>query len=83
MDSYRLAADAESKRVCNVLAEDRKRETADLETKIKNLPEIYNGQLIPILPDINECVTCSKKAMESCVKARASINETIKRIFPQ
>lgn len=82
MDSYRLAADAESRRTCLALMEDRRRETAELETRIKNLPENFSAQFAPILTDLNECVSCSKQAKIGCVKARASINQTIKQIYP-
>ncbi len=82
MNSYRLAPDAESRRTCGKLMEDRRREIADLETKIKKLPAEYGDRLASILPDLNECVACSTKAIESCVKSRASINKTIKEIFP-
>jgi len=82
MDSYRLAQDAESRRTCNALMEDRRREIADLEARIKNLPDNYNVQLTPIIADLNQCVSCSKKAMDSCVKTRASVNKAIKEIFP-
>lgn len=82
MNSYRLAADAESRRTCLALTEDRRRETTALEIRIKNLPANYNAQLTPILADLNDCVSCSKQAKISCVKARASINQTIKEIYP-
>ncbi len=83
MDSYRLASGAESQRTCNVLMEDRQREVNDLEVKIKNLPESYGIRLTPIIPDLNECVSCSKKATGNCVKIRAAINGLIKELFPQ
>ncbi len=82
MNSYRLAPDAESRRTCSKLMADRQREITDLETKIKKLPVEYGDRLASILPDLNQCVDCSTKAMESCVKSRASINKTIKEIFP-
>lgn len=82
MNSYRLAPDAESRRTCSKLMEDRRREITDLETKIKKLPIEYGDRLTSILPDLNQCVDCSTKAMEGCVKSRASINKTIKEIFP-
>ena len=83
MDSYRLASGAESLRTCNVLMEDRRREVDDLEAKIKNLPASFSIRLTPIIPDLNECVSCSKKAMGSCVKTRAIINMLIKELYPQ
>ncbi len=82
MDAYRLAPDVESRRTCNLLMEDRRREIADLEARIKNLPGTYNDRLTPLLADVNRCVSCSKQANESCIKARASINKTIKEIYP-
>jgi hypothetical protein len=82
MNSYRLGADAESKRVCNVVSEENRAGVVDLETRIKNLPDNYKDQLSPIITDMNECVSCSKKAVDSCVKARASINKMIKEVYP-
>ncbi len=82
MDSYRLALDAESRRVCNVVMEENRREIIDLEARIKNLPGSYKDQLTEIIPDLNECISCSKKAVDSCIKARASINKMIKEIYP-
>ncbi len=82
MESYRLALDAETKRACNTVSEDNQRELANLENRINSLPGNYKDQLISIVPDLNQCVTCAKNAMESCVKARASINTMIKEIYP-
>jgi len=83
MDSYRRAPDAENQRICNKLMEDARAEVTDLETKINNLPQTYNAQLTPIIGELNECVSCSKKAMDGCRKARAFINEVIGQIFPK
>ena len=82
MDSYRLAQDAESRRTCDTLMEDRRKEIADLEARIKKLPASYNDQLTPIIADLSQCVSCSKDAMENCVKTRATINKAIKEIYP-
>ena len=38
-------------------------------------------QLTAPLVNLNSCVSCSRKSNESCVKARASINKTIKEIY--
>ena len=67
MDSYRLAQDAESKRACSSVMEDNQREIADLEAKINNLPDNYKAELTSIIPDLNQCVSCAKNAMDSCV----------------
>jgi len=83
MDSYRLASGAESQRTCSALMEDRQREVNDLEAKIKNVPDTYSTRLTPIIPDLNECVSCSKKAMSNCVKTRAAVNALIKELYPQ
>jgi hypothetical protein len=82
MDSYRLAGDAASKQTCNNVMADNQQDLAKLETRIKNLPGNYKDQLTALIPDLNECISCSKKAMPSCVKARASINQIIKEIYP-
>jgi division protein CdvB (Snf7/Vps24/ESCRT-III family) len=83
MDSYRRAPDAARQETCNKLMTDGKQDLTELETKINNLPENYKIQLTSITSDLNACVSCSKKAMESCKKARASINDYIKQTFPQ
>ena len=83
MDSYRRAPDAERQRICNQIMEDSKRDLTEMQTKINNLPEQYIAPLSSITGDLTECTSCSKKAMESCKKARASINELIKQTFPQ
>lgn len=82
MNSYRLGTDAESKRICNVVSEENRAGIVDVENRVKNLPDNYKDQLSPIITDMNECVSCSKKAVDSCVKARASINKMIKEVYP-
>lgn len=82
MEIFRQRDNAENARECNAAMEERQKETRDLEARIKNLPENYNNQLTPILADLNECVSCSKRAKESCVKSRAAINEVIKKLYP-
>jgi len=63
--------------------EDGRRDLTEIENKINSLPETYIAQLMPIIGELNECISCSKKAMDGCKKARASINDSIKQIFPQ
>jgi hypothetical protein len=82
MESYRLGTDAESKRICNVVSEENRAGVIDLEARIKNLPDNYKEQLSPIITDLNECVSCAKKAVDSCIKARALINKLIKEVYP-
>ncbi len=82
MNSYRLAIDAASRRACDVVMEDNQREIVNLEARIKNLPDNFKDELTSIVPDLNECVSCAKNAMDGCIKARASINNLIKEIYP-
>lgn len=82
MNSYRLGTDAESKRICSVVSEENRSGVLDLEARINNLPDNYKDRLFPIIAELNECVSCSKKAVDSCVKARASINKLIKEVYP-
>jgi hypothetical protein len=82
MNSYRLGTDAESRRICNVVSEENRAGVVELEARIANLPDNYKEQLFPIITDLNDCVSCSKKAVDSCVKARASINKMIKEVYP-
>ena len=83
MEMFRQAGNAENMRECNIAMEDGQKQIKDLEARIKNLPDSYNAQLSSIINDLNECVSCLKKAMPSCVKARASINKAIAEIYPQ
>lgn len=82
MESFRQWTDAESQRQCKVAMEDRQQQIKALEEKIKKFPDPFGAYLAPIIPDLNECVTCSKKAAASCVKARSSINDAIEKMYP-
>lgn len=83
MDSYRLAADAASRRSCKTVEEDLQREVKDLETKINGFPEDFAANLSPFVGDLHVCVSCAPGAAASCVKARASVNEAIRKIYAQ
>jgi division protein CdvB (Snf7/Vps24/ESCRT-III family) len=81
MDSYRALPGADGARQCAAVMDDLRKQTADLEARIKNLPENYNARLAPIIGELNDCVACAKQAIEACKKARASINQAIKEIY--
>ncbi len=81
MDSYRALPGADGARQCAAVMDDQRKQTADLEARIKNLPENYNARLAPIIGELNHCVACAKQAIEGCKKARASINQAIKEIY--
>ncbi len=83
MDIFRNQNNAENDRECNASMENAQQKIKELETRINVLPDEYKKPLLPIIPDLTECVSCNKKASESCVKARASINHAIKELFPQ
>ncbi len=82
LETYRNSAKPEALRECNLMAEDNRREIADLDVKIQNFPDQYKILLAPIIPDLNQCVACTKTASDSCVKTRASINKAIKELYP-
>jgi len=82
LQPYRETLDAESARQCNSIIEERRKEITNLETRINNLPENYKNKLMPIIAEINECMSCAKKNLDDCKKARASINQLIKEIYP-
>ena len=82
MEIYRQAGDAANLRECNRATEDGQKEIIDFETRTGNLPDDYKSRLIPLTADLKACVSCEKKALESCVKSRAAINRIIKEIFP-
>lgn len=83
LETYRTSPKAEALRECNLISEDARKEINDLDVRIQKTPDKYKTPLAPVIPDLNECVACSKKAMDGCVKARASINKAIKEIYPQ
>ena len=83
LETYRNSRKVEALRECDMIAEDSRKEIADLEIRIQKLSDNYKTRLAPVIPDLNECVACSGKASEGCVKARASINKAIKEIYPQ
>jgi len=82
MQPYREASDAESARQCNVIVEERRKDITDLETRIKTLPDDYKNKWLPIIAELNECVSCAKKPLDDCKKARASVNQAIKELYP-
>lgn len=82
MEIYRQANNAENARECSIAMEDGQKQIKDFETRTANLPDNYKSQMILLTADLTACVSCEKKALENCVKARASINKTIKEIFP-
>lgn len=83
LETYRNSRKVEALRECRTISEGFRKDIADLEIRIEKLPEKYKPQLAPMIPDLNECVACSKKAMDGCVKARTSINKAIKELYPQ
>lgn len=83
MELFRQAGSAENMRECSTASINAQKQVADLDARVKALPEVYFNRLMPIIADLNECVSCSNKAMPSCIKARALTNEAIKEIFPQ
>jgi len=82
MKSYRIYFDARSRSECSVVMEYNQRDVAALEARINKLTGDYKNKLTALIPDLNECVSCSKNAADACVKARASINQIIKEIYP-
>jgi hypothetical protein len=82
MEMYRQAGNAENMRECNLAMEDAQKQLKDFEERVAKLPDSFRLALTPIAADLYECAACSKKAMDGCRKARASINEAIKKIYP-
>ena len=82
MQPYREASGAESMRQCNQIIEERRKDILDLETRINNLPESHKNKWLPIIAELNECVSCARKGLDDCKKARASINQAIKELYP-
>lgn len=83
MEALRQWSDAESRRQCGAAMDERQKQVKDLADKIKNFPPPLGASLTSFIDDLNQCVSCSKTAMPSCVKARASINKTIGEIYAQ
>ena len=81
LETYRNSSAAESLRECNIIMADEQKQIQNLTDRIAKLPEEKSVVLMPITGDLNECVACTKTAMKSCVKARATINDAIKKLF--
>lgn len=79
---FRESPNAESMRQCNVIVEEKRQQTADLETRIKNLTENDINKLMPIIGELNDCLSCTKDTLNACKKARQSINQAIKETYP-
>lgn len=82
MEIYRQANNAENWRECRIAMEDGQKQIQDFEARVNLVPDNYKTQLLPLKNDLDGCVSCEKKALESCVKARAAINQAIKEIYP-
>ena len=82
LQAYRESSGAESLRQCNAILEERRKELADLETRVNNLPEIYKNKFVPVVSEIGECLSCAKKGLDDCKRARASVNALIKELYP-
>ena len=82
MEIFRQANNAANDRECGIAMEEAQKQSADLETRIKNLPENFQLKLLPIIGDAAACASCADAAMDSCKKARASVNQAIKEIYP-
>ncbi len=82
LETYRNSSAAASLRECNIIMADEQKQIQSLTDRIAKLPEEKSIILAPITNDLNECVACTKTAMKSCVKARASINDAIKKLYP-
>jgi division protein CdvB (Snf7/Vps24/ESCRT-III family) len=82
MEMFReRAGEANNDRECLIALEDGQKQLKDFEARVKVLPENYNAKLSPISVELNQCISCEKKAMEDCKKARAFINQAIKEIY--
>lgn len=81
LDLYRNSREPKSQTECKIVMESSLKEIQTLADRIAKLPEEKAVVLAPITTELNECVACAKDAAKSCVKARASINEAIKKLF--
>lgn len=79
---FRESPNAESRRQCNLIVEEKRQQTADIETRIKNLTENDIIKLMPIIGELNDCLSCTKDTLNACKKARESINQAIKENYP-
>ena len=83
MEVYRAADDSQARRNCAGLSEMRMHDIADLDAKIKSLPDNYSARITPIIADLKPCVSCARKAIDGCIKTRAELNRMIKETYPQ
>ncbi len=81
LQAYRDSSSAGGASQCNHIVEERRKGITDLETRIQKLPEDYKTKLSPIIGELNECMSCEKKDLNDCKKARSTINGLIKEFF--
>lgn len=82
MEIYRQANNAINDRECQIAADDAQKQLQDFEARANLVADNYKTRLQPLAADLQICVSCADKALESCVKSRAAINQAIKEIFP-
>ena len=82
MEIFRQAGNAENLRECGAAMADAQKQLKDFEERTGKLPDNYRASLLPISGDLAECVSCERKAMDACRRARASINQAIKQLYP-
>ena len=83
MEFYRKSQISIESGACAKALEKKAAGIAEFQRKMEEMPENYKSKLELIFADLSKCFACEKKAIESCKKARATINQVIKEVFPQ
>lgn len=83
MEIYRQYQSPINTKACAKVLAEKSVKMEEFQKKMDGLAENYKAKLAPIFEDLSKCVACDKKAMDSCRKTRASLNQIIKEVFPQ
>jgi len=83
LDIYRYSDLPGDKKACLESVAKKTSRLEDFKTRVEKLPDDFRGKLSPIYTDLDKCLACVDKAVESCKKARGAINEVIREIYPK
>jgi hypothetical protein len=83
LDYLRNSYFPEDKKNCQASSAEKRVSFEDFKTKVEKLPDPYREKLSTLFEDLDKCFNCDKKAVESCKKSRAAINQIIRELFPE
>jgi len=80
MESLRNTNDLEKVKECGNLMRERQKIADDLRTETEELPNPYSIKLSPAAIELKLCVSCASSAIDSCNRAKTSLEEAKKEV---